>query len=296
MSRSSNPRIARISKDLHFVSKTVLSGFCNEGGRLERLDVKHPDTRPRLRTTTAVGYRNDLRPENPDEFEGYWHPMENAFSKAMGAVKDGSILEHEQLVEVLRDCLAVHFARSNRIERITRESREPALADATTEARNNLSLASPEGLVPIGVEARAAMARRTIDRIKETTFRHEVIAPQRMIAIYEQVKTRSAGNGVEILVAKDGEFIIGDTPAHTFHPERGIDVAWDDAMTVFMPIGHHHAISLGPASRFYDIDLVTMDLINRTQVATAEGIVAWHPEAKMEGYVKKVLREMRAAE
>jgi hypothetical protein len=218
--------------------------------------------------------------------------METAFPEAMGAVKNGSVLEHEQLVDVLRDCLAVHFARSNRIERITRASREPALADAEAEARDHPSLASPEGLIPIGAEARAAMAHRTIERIKDTTFRHEVIAPERMIAIYEQVKARSAGNGVEMLVAKEGEFIIGDTPAHTFHPERGIDVAWDDAMTVFMPIGRHHPIALGPVSTFSDIDPVTMDMINRVQVATAEGMVAWHPEAKMMDFVKQVLGEM----
>ena len=292
MARSSNMRVARISKDLHFVSKTVLRGFCNEGGQLMRLDVKHPNTRGRLRTTTAVGYRNDLHPENPVEFEGYWQPMETAFPEAMEAVRNGTVLDDDRLVDVLRDCLAVHFARSNTIERITRAIREPALADAEAHARDHPALVSPEGLVPIGDEARAAMAHRTIERIKQTAFRHEVIAPQRMMALFESVKPRIAGNGVEILVAQVGEFIIGDTPAHTFHPERGIDVPWDEAMSVLMPIGRHHAIALGPANTFIDIDPLTMDVINRVQVATAEGMVAWHPEAKMECYVKQILNEM----
>jgi hypothetical protein len=295
MPRSTHPRVTRISKNLHFVSQGVLRGFCNEGGFLMRLDVKYQDQRPRLRTTGGVGYRNDLRPGNPDAFERTWQPMESSFPESMDAVLNGTVLDDERLLDVLRDCLAVHFARSNTIERFAWSAREPLLADAVATARDHPLLASPEGLVPVGSEARAAMAQRTIERIKQTTFRHEAIAPERMIAIYQQVRARSAGNGVEILVANEGEFIIGDTPAHTFHPDRGIDVAWDEAMTVFMPIGRHHAIALGPVGTFSDVDPATMDMINRVQVATAEGMVAWHPEANMEDYVKQVLSELRSS-
>lgn len=256
-----------------------------------RLDIQHPDTRPRLRTTTAVGYRNDLAPENPDEFESCWQPMENAFPEVIEAVRNEKALEDDRVMGALRDCLAVHFARSNTIERFAKAIRGPLLADAEANARIHPSLVSPEGLFPIGDEARAAMAHRTIERISRTTFRHEVIAPQRMIAIYKGVKPKIAGHGIEILVATKGEFLIGDTPAHTFHPERGFNVPWDEAMTVLMPIGRHHAIALGPVSKYSTIDTQTMDLINRVQVVAAEGMVAWHPDAKLGDYVKQVLSE-----
>ncbi len=286
MAQPSKSQVSRISQNLHFVSQGVLRGFCNEAGDLMRFDVRHPDKPPRPKAPAAVGYRNDLRPANPEGFERTWQPMESRFPAAMEAVVNGSVLDDESLLGVLRDCLAVHFARSNTIERFARSAREPLLADALVKARDHPLLRSPEGLVPVGADGRAAMAQRTIERIRETTFRHEAIAPERMIAIYKQVAARSAGNGVEILVAEEGEFIIGDTPAHTFHPERGIDVAWNDAMTVFMPIGRHYAIALGPVSTYSSVDPVIMDMINRVQVATAEAMVAWHPQARLEHFVR----------
>jgi hypothetical protein len=225
-----SPQIARISKDLHFVSQTVLSGVCNEGGFLERLDIVHPSSRPRLRTTAAVGYRSDLKPENPDEFEAFWQPMERSFPEAMDAVKDQTVLGNDRLMAVLRDCLVVHFARSNTIERVLRSSREPILAGVEASARDHPSLMSPEGLRPIGPEGRAEMAKRTMERIKLTTFRHELLAPQRMMAIYKDVTAMATDSCIEILTPESGEFLIGDTPAHTYHPElwTGITLLhWD---------------------------------------------------------------------
>jgi Protein of unknown function (DUF4238) len=277
------------SQRLHLVSKVLLRRFCDAGGHLITLNVQHPDHSSPPRTPNQVFYRMDLCPQNPDEFEALWQRMEYALPDALGAVDDRTILADDRQIEVLRDCLAVHFARSNTIEHIMSVILPRVLERLRTTLASG-PLSSSAGLIPAGPESREMIADWLTAEAAQSLFDPTSLVPERMMANYHEASRHISQAGVQIVYLTEGELLIGDTPAHT-QGEEGFDVVWDRARFVWMPLGRFHAMCLGPRNEYRDGGATIAEGFNRVQVNSARRRVAWHPNADMTSFVQSVLAE-----
>jgi hypothetical protein len=193
------------------------------------------------------------------------------------------------LLDVVRDCLAVHFARSNTVARIVTIATEGVLNRLEQRLVEGQLLESPSGLAAAGPEGQALIAKQYTEQARTELFDPVSTIPERMMENFTIARERIASQPIEIVVAAEGEFLIGDTPAHTLSSDNRIDVLWDQANTVTMPLDRHYAFALGPKNRYIEFDKNMVNFINRVQVQTAQKFVMWHPNAQMVNFVREVL-------
>lgn len=91
-------------------------------------NVEYPSSRPLPRAPRQVAFTEELRPANPTDFEDLWKPIENRLGPAIGAVEAGTLFDEPSQLETMRECLALHLARSNTMERVGRVARDQAMA------------------------------------------------------------------------------------------------------------------------------------------------------------------------
>jgi hypothetical protein len=232
--------------------------------------------------------------------------MEDRLPGVLQAVDDGTALGDPDALEVLRDCLAVHMARSRdlaalddvvwrvagpaAVDRLAaRLAGDPRVADSFRLRHSGLEPAGREALV---MEAKAIagelLGTSTAD-VEASSFRAD-----RMLDLYQQARHRLDGAGVEIGVAREGEFLISDAPAQSLKAgHRGVGprggVPWSTASTIVMPIGRRAFLGVGPQNAYFDIDRAQVDQMNRMQIASAYESVAWHPDADLLSFVRATL-------
>jgi hypothetical protein len=115
-----------------------------------------------------------------------------------------------------------------------------------------------------------------------------------MLELYDDARRVVAAAGLEIGIAAEGEFLIGDAPAQT-HPRgpggigplRG--TPWRGAGTISMPIGRRHVLALGRRDAYVSLDRAHVDELNRRQILTAHRFIAWHPDAALRAFVVAAL-------
>ncbi len=276
-------------KHLHMVSEVLLARFCGPGRKLIALNVEHPTSRPLLRSPRQVAFTEELNPMSPTDFEGLWKPIEDRLGPAIDAVEAGTIFEAPTHLETMRECLALHWARSNTMERVARVARDHALAVEEQRLENHPELVSRAGLVPVGREGKKWVAKQRVAHVAANEFRHEVLAPERMMANFHKMREILRGQPFEVAVATDGEFIVGDTPAHAFDSDFVADVPLDRAKTLTMPIGRRHAVGMSVMSGYSELPTELVDVLNNVQVSTAVKRVMWHPDADVVDFVRSGL-------
>jgi hypothetical protein len=217
--------------------------------------------------------------------------------EALAAIESRTILADGPLMDILRECLVVHLARSNVLIRVddlaVQKSRprierwaldDPRLIDNYRQAHI--------GLYPTVDEARRYAARlmdRELSRIEATSD-----LANRFLRLYQVAKARVNKHPIEIGIAQEGEFLIGDAPAQSYkrdHPGVGPlgGVPWGEANLFTMPLGRRYMIGLGRAPAYVDLDRSTVDVLNRHQVVAAHRQVVWHPDADFRDFVSGVL-------
>jgi hypothetical protein len=275
----------------HLLSQVVLRRFCDARGFLLALTVQYPERPPRQKGPGAVCYSRDLKPDDPFAFEALWQPVENRVGEAIDAVENGTVFSDERLVDILRGCLAVHFARSLSLEQVVRSASGDVLDRSEARMQQDGRLISLSGIVPAGPEGRSLIARGVRDHIEQGGFALPRLIPERFIENYPIALERVAEVPVEIAVAEEGEFLIGDAPAQTLNPGRvGIvgGVPWDQATAVVMPLGRRHVMRLGKANHYIPVLQMGVDNLNRVQALSAIERVMWHPEADLADFVRTV--------
>lgn len=133
------------------------------------------------------------------------------------------------------------------------------------------------------------VARQRVEYVAATQFRHEVLVPERMIANFERMREMLRGRPFEVAVATGAEFIIGDTPAHTFGSDFTADVPLEEAATLVMLVGRRHAVGMSVMTGYSAFPRELVDVLNGVQVSTAVKRVMWHPDADMAGFVRSAL-------
>jgi hypothetical protein len=274
------------------VSQVILRRFCDRGGELTAYLVDSRRTKPL--GPAGLAYVQDLNPVDPIGFEQQWKAVEDRLPEALVAVDDGSIFASRRLVDLLRDCLAMHWARSynlvlmyaSMLPRILDHREREMLSDPMIE---HVFRSQHRGLWPAGGESRALAAQYVRDRVANV-FDASGFLSKRMLANFDEARARVAGVPLQIVVAGASEFLIGDSPAQSLNKDRaGIGplggIPWGEATTVTMPLGRRHAVALGPRNEYIELDQREVGIVNRFQLSVARRHVAWHPDADIERFV-----------
>jgi hypothetical protein len=294
--------LPRATKRPHLVSEVVSRRFLDDRHLLTRLTLATRSTKNV--GVDGFGRAEQIYPKDPLAFEALWKGTEDRLPEAFAAVEDGSVFGDERLVVLLKDCLAFHLARGLTVARVHRrvvqEDRAAIVGRlATRPWVDETFRRRHSGLWPGGPEGREMVAAELIDEAL-TQLAASSFTPDRMVALFERAQPLVRGASLEIGVAQEGEFLIGDTPAVSLRagypgvgPLEG--VPWDRATTIVMPIGRRHVIWLAREEGFVDVERLAVDYLNGVQVAAAERAVAWHPSAPLGPFVINVLDTRAAA-
>jgi hypothetical protein len=279
----------------HLVSRVILRRFCDEDHLLSRCALAHVQVR-------SVGpdgvFRTArLHPDDPSLFEARWKEVEDSLPAALAAVDDGTLLGRPDLLVVVRQCVAIHMARSGDLLRVhdlaTAVFRDAMLPRLRSDRRIRDRFRREHfGLEPAGPEAIEIAARRAVEearrQVEDSGFHAE-----RMLASYDEALKVVDGKGLQVCVAAEGEFLIGDVPAQSLRKDHdGVGplggVPWSEATTIVMPIGRRHSVSLSRESEYLHLESAAVRYLNTVQVRAAHQSVAWHPEADFRGLVREV--------
>lgn len=273
------------------VSQTLLRDFCGPSNKLVRYDIL--SGKALSKGTAAMGYTKDLDLSAAPTFEAAWHGFENAWPRVRAALAGGNALADPEIVELLRDGVAVHMARSLDLLSVHHETwervRQASAESVASDPRITVSFAARHGgLVPAGPQGRLIAATEEMDaqiaQARASSFSADAIEKA-----YADARRRVARGGVELAVADAGEFLISDAPAQTVRtgddrvgPLEGI--SWEDGDTIVMPVGRRHAVAFGSATAEVHLAQDGIDYLNRVQMRAAHSYVAWHPDAALSAF------------
>ena len=282
---------APITKEPHLVSKVVLRAWAGADGRFVRYDLRSGKSKPS--GPDGMGFTRSLSLDAAPAFESTWSAFENAWPKARAAVEDGSALGDAAVVALLRECIAVHMARTHDLLLVHEETIRRAVEASTASIAEDPAVAAIYR-ERFGRDAADPEDSRDFARLLLEEAAREVQASaftaDSIMEAYTEARRVVDSKGVEIYEADDREFLIGDAPAQTIGdglehlgPLEG--VPWSHARSILMPITRRHTIALGPENILMTVGREGVERLNAAQIRAAHGHVAWHPEAGLEAFV-----------
>lgn len=290
-------------KEQHVVSEVLLKGFARgdrgagSGPRLMRFDFRYPDNVLKPVPVDRCGRITDFVQFASGSVEKVWGETESKLPFAMKAIADKVIHKEPELEGVVRDCLALHYARSipARIVhyRVWLDGFGP-LKSELLEDRHFLSWAFHEryGLYPSGSEDLSHifddLFGSTLASVKNGEF-FRVRAEH----LFRQAKARLADIPLEIGVADKDDLLIGDAPLITLrrgHPGIGIlgGVPIAEATALHMPLSRRYVAGLGQKADYIPLSREHVIELNRKQVQAAQFQVHFHPEVDLGPFIKSV--------
>jgi hypothetical protein len=293
--RTATSAAATVVPKQHVISQVVLKrwtepvpGKPTAGHQLMRHDLARGTTK--AATSNQVGYVMDFVKVDSGTVEQVWQRVENRLPDAIAAAEDGSILHRPELQQVLREALALHFARNPhtleahvaswkavRSRQIQAIAATPLASEAFRRAHSGIVPAGPEAQL-LGAEA--ALVRLTEAEHSGALFR--LIVEDR----FDRVCDLLGQTPLEILtpIEPDDEFVIGDVPAITYDAKMdavGVreGVALMSGDTVMLPLGPRLLIALGPNPQLAALGRPAVERMNQLQVRAAQSYVCYRPGA-----------------
>lgn len=280
----------------HMVSRVLLRRFCGPTNEMTALRLPYRSVRPK--GPGGVAFFRGPDTQEAREFEAHWQSIETDLPLAFAAVDDGTIFQHEDLVALLHECLAMHMARSQTILQIHHQLLPGILEERQREMARDPQLlelfrSEHAGLYPVGEDAITMAAESAIERIR-TSLEAGAFILERMKENYPKAQEFVSRYSIEIDTPENGEFLIGDSPAASIrkgHPGVGPlqGVKWDEADTIILPIGRQHGIALAQKNRFLELPDEWVEFVNRVQVVGAIEYIMWHPDHDAHTFVHQIL-------
>ena len=287
---ASDPNAPRVPRQ-HFISQCLSEQFTelvnpSAGLQLNSYDLQWKKTY--LKGTAGVGYIDNFVKIDSAAIEKVWKQVEDNLPAAIAAVKDGSIFGCPDLVEVIRNTIALHFVRNPQICEIHESSFEPVYSQgvealAKTSWSEEAFTREHGGLYPAGPEGRRVGAEQMLERLSDR-FDEGVLFRLRSQDLFEKICDRFANHGLEILspASEDREFLIGDVPGLAVDLNVGIagygeSVGLAKATTVILPLDPQHLAALGPSNRFRQISNHEVDQLNQLEVRASKHHVFYRP-------------------
>jgi hypothetical protein len=258
----------------HVVSQVLLRRFA-VAGHIEASAVAHPDSGWRRRSPAAVGYVEDFVRANAEEVEQVWGEVESRLAPALVDLDRGGIVESGGATEeALRDCLALHWARSRRVraaaDRAWDKVRTRSHAGLATQPELlDRSFLQLTGLHPAGPQARAIAndrlhdgpddvrsGRHFADRVVEFFERAQIKLATSRIAVYD------IPPDAEDLLLSDSPVVAPDSARTGWGPG---EVALDDAVAFAMPVGPRAAVAAHDTPTRHTITVKEAQHLNQMQ-------------------------------
>lgn len=258
----------------HVVSRVLLRRFAVDGD-IEVSNVAYPDSGWRRQSPAAVAYVKHFVRADAEEVEQVWSKVESRLALAFEDVdRGGSVESGGATEEALRDCLALHWARSKRVrERVGRaweDVRARSHADlATRPELLDRSFLQLTGLHPAGPQARAIAN----DRLHEgpDDIRSGRHFADRVVQFFERARDKLATSHIAVYDVSDEaeELLLSDSPVvapNREHTGWGPgEVALDDAIAFAMPIGPRTAVTAHPVPTRHTITVEEVAKLNQMQ-------------------------------
>lgn len=270
----------------HLVSRVLLRRWANTPkGKVGVLDVaelsSHADYVENLASIKEFVNTGE------DQTEKLWGEVEKRLSYAFELVEERKILESEEFSNTIKDCIALHFARSFAMAEIYSKSlphyQQQVIDGVLAEVSPADVVHAMTGLLVPDASAHL-LASDYIGKAFEADVEKRGFLAQLLTDKYEQGRELAANNSLEFWYASDGEFVIGDTPVVSFNQERdavGVlnGVAWNDADAIVMPLGPNHVVALSKEPAYMEADARTVEWLNVMQVRGALKDVYFRPES-----------------
>jgi Protein of unknown function (DUF4238) len=248
------------------------------------------------RTTGQVGYEPDFVKIDSQAVEAVWQRVERRLRAAIRAGEAGTLLGNPEFVSVMRDAIALHFARNPQALAVHLASFAAAHAhqrEALAETATAVEAFRRQygGILPAGPDGRRLGADAVLARFTEAVdsgavFRLDVEAR------FDTVCDLFQHAGLEVLAPDqaDDEFVIGDVPALTVNSRTGAagvlnGVTLGDADAVMLPLGPRLLAALGPRDQVGRAPRKMVDRINELQVKAAHAYVCYRPGACVAGQI-----------
>ncbi|PZT91589.1 MAG: hypothetical protein DI630_29370 [Gordonia sp. (in: high G+C Gram-positive bacteria)] len=258
----------------HVVSQVLLRRFAVDGD-IEVLAMDYPHSGWRRHSPAAVGYVKDFVRANAEEVEQVWAEVESRLARAFADVDRGSSVKPRGATEeALRDCLALHWARSRRVRdtvgRAWNDVRARSQADlATRPELLDRSFLQLTGLHPAGPQARAIAN----DRLHEgpDDIRSGRHFADRVVEFFVHAQDKLASSHIAVYDIPDEaeDLLLSDSPVvapNREHTGWGPgEVALGDAIAFAMPIGPRTAVSAHPTPTRHTITIEEALELNQMQ-------------------------------
>jgi hypothetical protein len=286
--------------EIHVVSQVLLRRFIDPATRM--LTGYHlASRRDYSKSPKSVGWVDEFIKHEPKIHEDYWKAeVEDHLHDAFQAVDDRSIFARPRQIQVLKDCIALHWARSKSyreihdkiLEFITSRDKEEwnkhrrDLLAIAFYHKYSLYAAGPEALAHINDELHEPLDSVVNGSWFATSLREN----------FDAARQRVQREHLEIAEPPAGQqFLIGDAPVLSFYrhgttgPLPFFRAPLNEAGMVLLPIGPRHIACLGPAEKWIALDANAVEEMNKVQVLATKDWVMCHPSSGLTTFIERVV-------
>jgi Protein of unknown function (DUF4238) len=280
----------------HVVSKVLLRQFTistKDGERLLAHSLQYG--KAKLRAPKGVGKLENFVRIDSKETEDLWGQTEQHLPAALAAARTRRIFANPKHVAVIKDTIALHFARSLELlkahamlwEHGLERTRQQYLADEATMAT---LFYKRYGLLPPSARAAGEVISEQLLAETRQLYESGAIFRLRVVDMFHAARQLAAKSGLEIIRPTRGEFLIGDVPAIPIDATGqalGVlgGVPFADASTVILPLGPKRLAALGRTDAFRSVPGSFVKQLNAFQIAKAQTYVFMRPGSGLDSFV-----------
>lgn len=272
----------------HLISQALMRQFCiptNQGDRLLSYNLQFGQTR--LLPTRQVGKLTDFVKIDSEATEQVWGRTEQDLPAAIEAARTRRVLKNPKHVAVIKDAIALHFARSRATLESVEQNWQQTLATAHSAYMANRPAMEELFHQKHGYWAGGSAVAEEIanDLLSGATALTQSGAyfRLRVVDIFEEASRMAAAACLEIIGSRRSQyqFLFGDVPAITI-PDGA---PFGDATTVFLPLSPTRLAALSRTDRFEAVGARAVRQANARQVAKARDYVYMHPASGLDAFV-----------
>jgi hypothetical protein len=249
-------------REQHLISQALMRQFCipaNQGDRL--LSYRIQFDRTRLLPPRQVGKLENFVKIDSEATERLWGLTEQDLPAAIKAARTRRVLQDPKHVAVIKDAIALHFARGLDTLDSVEQNWQQTLATARAAYLGNRPAMAELFYLKHGfVASGSAVAEEIADDLLSTAtalYRSGAYFRLRVVDVFEETRRMAASARLEIIRPRrrQSRFLFGDVPAISVGAggqALGIPggVPFGDATTVFLPLSPTRLAALSSADRF----------------------------------------------
>lgn len=244
-----------VPRNQHVITENLLQRFAGPKGFVKRTFLD--SGRSGLRHPNAEGFIPNFISTDAQEAEDKWNEIERQMPTIYAHIENKSLLSSENEVSLIKRFMALHIVRSFQIQR-----QIPALVENTQNKfekwlRNQKNLDEA-----VKTAVKGAFHPEFQKQAQGGTMFKDIL-----FYWYEFIGNDFQQHSLEIGIAEDGQFILGDTPVVMYDKDTNqINVGINPANLIFMPVGVKHVISLLSSkhggNRYRELDVRAVEKLN----------------------------------